>query len=76
LVDGILRDVDLDEYAKKLAREVDVEVEASKRLEKRMNERLKKKKRALTENLQNRQMMKQKTSGSISYLRFVINVVK
>jgi hypothetical protein len=25
-----LRDVDLDEYAKKLAREVDVEVEASK----------------------------------------------
>jgi hypothetical protein len=30
LVDGILRDVDLDEYAKKLAREVDVEVEASK----------------------------------------------
>jgi hypothetical protein len=30
LVDWILRDVDLDEYAKKLAREVEFEVEASK----------------------------------------------
>jgi hydroxylamine reductase (hybrid-cluster protein) len=29
LVDWILRDVDLDEYAKKLAREVEFEVEAS-----------------------------------------------
>ena len=30
LVDWILRDVDLDEYAKKLARKVELEVEASK----------------------------------------------
>jgi len=30
LVDWVLRDVDLDEYAKKLAREVEFELEASK----------------------------------------------